>query len=338
MRRSPSAARAEHDVIRLSHSGLDTTGVRQEVLRALRRVVPADATFFATADPGTLLFTGGWPDPPLDSATPLFLDNEFGGGDVNTFAGLVTSGRPVESLDGATRRDRWASPRYREIMRPLGLGDELRAALVAGGHCWGYLCLHREDGLSGFKFAEKAALARLAPHLAHAIRTAALLHGPAVAGHQPGVVVLTEGLELVSLTPDAEHLLSLLPPGRPLPVPVYAVAAALRSGGAMLPSARVRAADGSWLTLHASRLTGTRQLVVVVEPADARTAAPLVLAAHGLTAREAEVATLVLRGQPTRAISEELHISAHTVQDHLKAVFDKVGVRSRRDLVFRLLG
>lgn len=62
------------------------------------------------------------------------------------------------------------------------------------------------------------------------------------------------------------------------------------------------------------------------------------LAAYGLSRREAEVATLVLRGTSTREIADALHISGHTVQDHLKAVFDKIGVRSRRDLVGRLLG
>ena len=76
---------------------------------------------------------------------------------------------------------------------------------------------------------------------------------------------------------------------------------------------------------------------MVVEPAEPQSTLGLLLAAYGLTARELDVARHVLRGNSTKAIADVLHISAHTVQDHLKSVFDKVGVRSRRDLVGRLL-
>ena len=62
------------------------------------------------------------------------------------------------------------------------------------------------------------------------------------------------------------------------------------------------------------------------------------LLAYGLTTREAEIARLIVRGYSTRQVVDRLHISRYTVQDHLKAVFDKLGVRSRRELVAQLLG
>ena len=178
-----------------------------------------------------------------------------------------------------------------------------------------------------------------------------LLHRPSAARTGPGVVLLADDLSVVGATPQAEELIALLandgPPRRPLPVPVHTVAAALLSleRGATStpgpPSTRVHTTDGRWLAVHASRLQGPPgedRIAVVLQPADGHQTASLLLAAHGLSPREAEVIRLVLRGTPTTAIAEALHISRHTVQDHLKAVFDKVGVRSRRDLVGHLLG
>ena len=164
------------------------------------------------------------------------------------------------------------------------------------------------------------------------------------------MVVLDGDLDLVASTPDADHLLSLLDDGcsgLPLPVAVYSVASTL--GGlergtlpaGVLPSATVRTRAGHWLNVHASRLNcapGEDRIAVVVEPAHPRVTTPLLLSAHGLTSRETDVARLVVRGESTRAVADALHISANTVQDHLKAIFDKTGVRSRRELVGLLLG
>ena len=347
-----TAARREQRVIRACHRGRDVDGVRREVLAALREVVSVDAAFFATADPETLLFTGARAEEPLAAAQRWFVDNEFAGRDVNTFTALVAAPRHVATLDEATRHGRASSARAREIMRPLGLGDELRAALVVDEQCWGYLCLHREDHELGFGAEDTALLARVGPHIAEALRRATLVHGARSVDPDagPGVVLLSDHLDVVAATPRAEELMARIldrgAAGFPVPAPIHTAAAALlaleRGTAALVPRARARARGGGWLHVHAARLQGDPSAVpgpiaVVVEHADAHTTAPLLLAAHGLTPRETDVARLVLRGVSTTAIVDELHISRHTVQDHLTAIFDKVGVRSRRELMGRLL-
>lgn len=340
------------DIVRRCYAGLDAAQLQPEVLGRLRRIVPVDAVFFATVDPVTMLFTGGVAEDPLSAATPLFLDNEFGHDDVNKFAALAGSDDRITSLDRATRGDRSASPRYREIMAPLGLGDELRAALVAGQHCWGVLCLHREDSPLGFTDRELGLVRRIAPHLAEGLRRAVALRMPAETTSEPGspgIIVLDGTLAVVSISPEAEYWLAEIadhdsPHAAELPLAVYAAAARLSRleqlpDPAAAPSVRVRTRAGRWLTIHATRLDGAggRQTGVVFEPASPAQLSSLFLRAYDLTPAQVRVAALVLQGQSTRQIVSKLHISADTVQEHLTAVFDKVGVRSRRELATTLI-
>jgi DNA-binding CsgD family transcriptional regulator len=334
--------------VRQCRTGLDTTSLRTDVLRRLRELVPVDAAFFATVDPRTLLFTSALAEEPLLSSSTLFLDNEFGRDDVNKFAALAV-GEPVSSLDRATHTERTTSARYREIMAPLGLGDEMRAALIVGGRCWGVMCLHREDGPTGFSDREVRLVASLAPHVADGLRLAILAASAATdtSDPGPGVLVLDHDFALISANPAAQYWLGELSdwsPGDDLPVPVQAVIAPLRGAqpGPSLatPAAtRICTPGGRWLVLHASQMSGPvgPQVAVVVEAASPGHLRSLILEAHALTAAQMRVAALVVRGQSTQQIVNELRISAYTVQEHLRAVFDKFGVGSRRELVAALL-
>ena len=107
--------------------------------------------------------------------------------------------------------------------------------------------------------------------------------------------------------------------------------------GAGRSHVRVPSRSGRWLIVHGSLLEGARGgSAVVIEPAHAPQIASLLLDAYGLSAREQAVTLCVLQGLSTTDIAERLFISPYTVQDHLKAIFEKVEVRSRKALVARV--
>jgi DNA-binding CsgD family transcriptional regulator len=334
---------------RLGDAGLAAEEFRARSLRRLRSLITVDAAFYATVDPSTMVMTSALSEEPLAAAASGFLDNEYALDDVNKFTALADGLDPVGSLDRATGGVRATSPRYRDLMAGMGLGDEARAALRSRGRCWGVLCLHREDGAHGFDPEELALLRAVAPVLGEGLRrglaVSSLAAGDSISGG-PGVLILDADLSLVSSNRQAERWLadvhdSEWPPFLPLPAAVMGVAAAARdrteADAAPPGRTRVRRARGGWMTAHASRLSGERShTVVVLDAADPDELTSLVLEAHGLTPAQSRVAALVLRGRSTQQIVNELGISAHTVQEHLGAVFDKFGIGSRRELVAAL--
>jgi DNA-binding CsgD family transcriptional regulator len=347
----PSArARGAAGIERLSGEGLDLPEFHGELLGRLRSLLSVDAAFFATVDPVTLLFIWARADEPLAQDTPLFLDNEFAREDVNKFAELAVAPDAIGSIDHATQGDRQASARYREVLSPLGLGDEVRLALVSGGWCWGVLCLHRTSSSLGFDEGELASLRRLAPHVARGLRATVTLFPstPESTGAEgPGIIILGADLSIVSINPQAEMWLADLDEGEwatgfDVPMPVLAAAAQVAGDddGAPPTPTRMRRRQGGWISVHASRLSGRAgsQIAVVLDAAGTPQVSSLILAAHGLTPAQSRVAALVLQGRSTRSIVIELRISSNTLQEHLHAVFDKVGVGSRRELVAALSG
>lgn len=152
---------------------------------------------------------------------------------------------------------------------------------------------------------------------------------------------------VVSATREAEAWLDEVEPALmvaagadfAMPFETHAYAARVRASAgedAPVPRARLRTRTGVWLLMHGSMLRGTEQLALVIEPAKASDVAPLIVEAYGLTQRELEVTRAIARGLPTGAIAAQLFLSPHTIRDHVKAVFEKVGVSSRGELVAKM--
>jgi len=91
--------------------------------------------------------------------------------------------------------------------------------------------------------------------------------------------------------------------------------------------------------LHASWMNTQHDgtIAVIIEQAAPADVAPMIMLAYGLTDRERTITALVCQGRSTRQIADTLHLTADTVQDHLKSVFDRTGVRSRGQLVATIL-
>jgi DNA-binding CsgD family transcriptional regulator len=338
---------AEQSIIELCRSGLDPERLRAGLLPRLRRAVHADGLWWATVDPGTLLFTGTYQEDIPERTKPYFLENEFVADDVNKWVDLARHPDGVRTLHDATGGVWSRSARYSEIFEPLGFGDELRAVFRVQGASWGFLCMHRE-ARHAFSPEDAQFLKRIAPHVGLGLR-AGLVVGAldsADVTRAPGVVLLSPDLALLGCTPAAEQWLDELGyvPDRDslLPTELLAVAArvvAVAAPGSAVPRLRVRTRAGRWAVLHASQLpTGSRETVaVIIESAAPAEVAPIIMLAYGLSEQERMVTGLVCQGLSTAEIAARAGITVNTVQDHLKSVFDKVGVRSRRELVVQIL-
>jgi DNA-binding CsgD family transcriptional regulator len=338
----PTADNLVAAVASACRSGLDADALRAAVLPRLRKAVPIDALWWAAADPATLLFTRSYREElPADSG-PYFVENEFLHDDVNKWTKLARDTSGVGTLMQATGGHPVRSDRYRDIFAPLGLHDELRAVLRIRDTCWGYLCLHREAG-QVFSRDEARFVQRLAPHLAEGLRLGLLRQACRLDAAQggPGLVMLAADGAVTGLNDAAGQWLEDLggqADGSDLPIEISAVATRLRLlplAEPAMPRLQVRTRSGRWAVLHASRMntpSGAVTTVIVQEAAPAEVA-PLIMAAYGLTLRERSISALVCQGMSTRQIADRLHLTADTVQDHLKSVFDRTGVHSRGQLV-----
>jgi DNA-binding CsgD family transcriptional regulator len=320
-------------------------------MRQISTDLTSDGWCGLTLDPSTLVMTGGIHEHGL---TPLairrFLEIEYGEGDVNLFCDLARARSPAAALSASLGDSLEQSPRWRDVLVPSGYHDELRVVLRSSGATWGALVVFRKCGEPAFTKDDAAIVAQYSEPAAQALRwsllTASVAELESVVDR--ALLVLGPSNTIESATPEAERLLEDLAeegPPDPAKVPHTIQAVALESRlrartgdeDGLVSRSRTRTRSGLWVTIHASALgAGGERVAVFVEPSRPLEIASLILQAYGLTKREGEVVRLVLHGLDTEQIAEALGISLYTVQDHMKSIFDKAGVSSRKELVARI--
>jgi DNA-binding CsgD family transcriptional regulator len=330
---------------RLANAPLQLATLPNQLLEALARVVPFDAYCWGAVDPISLLPTRATGTTIQAGSHQLWEVQELFARHLEPrdASSVARSGHSVAVLSETVEKDQ--SPYYQRILRPNGLEHQLRAALVVDDSHWGMLNIERRADRPDFSPGEVTLVDALVPHLAHAFRRWLLTepnhpHSP-TRSSLPGVIVLDEDNEIDSISPEAEHWLNewglselTTPPGA---IAAVVAAARARADGFFdsAPSARLRLPSGAWLHARATHLTrpdGMTRTAIVLERASPEQVAPMVARAHQLSERETQIALLVLRGLNTNEIAAHLFISPYTVQDHLKSIVEKVGVRSRREL------
>ncbi|MDE8669909.1 LuxR C-terminal-related transcriptional regulator [Pseudarthrobacter sp. H3Y2-7] len=339
------AERARREIAALAAAGTGLGELYAAALGLVQQQVPFEQGCWAGVDPGSLVMTSvvNWRDWGVtEEYAARFAETEYAGQEPNRFAELSRRPRPVARISDAPHRDVMRSVRINDILKPLGLEHELRTVFRVDEACWGVGSIFREPGRD-FSDREVEFLAAVAATLAAASRIAvrtAHAGRPTVGG--PVIVVAGPRGDLRAATAAAVAWLAEVEdsaPGR-FTMTLHSAVAQAHASGSGTARARMRDARNNWVVLQASRLiTGDdpEQMVVTVEPATTHDLASLLLAAYGVTPREQEVCVEVLSGKPTADIAARLYISPHTVHDHLKSVYAKVGVGSRGELVAKLV-
>lgn len=333
---------AVRSIERLCRQAADERSLRVAVLDVLVAELQVDAWAWLLTDPVTAVGTSPVADVPWLSDLPDQIRWKYLSS-VNRWTSLEG---PAGRLHHATDGDLALSPVWRHVLCRWSVVDAASLVLRDRHGTWGFLELWRCRPARPFTAEEEALLVAVAPLLTTALRrlAATTFDGPTDSAAVPVVLVLSERLQVRAQTPETDGLLRRLLPAPPdvppVPAVAYNVAAQLLAREAGVDgndaSARLAAGGGRWIVARATRLGD--DVAVVLSPASGTERLDVFVRASGLSERERQLVRHLADGCDTRTVAARMVLSEHTVQDHLKAVFGKTGVRSRRVLLARALG
>lgn len=311
------------------------TGLR-EVLRAL---VPFDAYCVNVCDARSGVIQSSIGDGLEPEHARALFALEAQGDDLHSLRELFYGPLRIASLALATGGNPSRCRRMREIFEPLGFADELRAALVTRGACYGYLHLFRRRENAAFSRADLATVELQLEPVAKALRELARapLRASASADTNTELMLLDGRGRVVAGSERAAARLGLPDAIAGSPGLAHAVQdLASRARRGERARVALRGVNDTGVELTAMPL-GVNTAIVIEAPR-AHHVTALNFEAFALTPREREVAMLILDGRSNHNIALELGVSLYTVKDHVKALFVKTASGSRTELAARLRG
>lgn len=349
----PSMRRAAQRIVRLERDYADGRVMREQLLNEIARNISFDAYVWVLTDPETEVGSDPLAFVPslAFSELPRLIRLKYST-PLNRWTRLTTP--PIACLHAATKGHLEQSLVWRELMSGFGVTDVASVVFRDRFGCWAFLDLWRTGAGRPFIRRDVDYLTAIAPEVTARLRRfQASTFNAEQAGLDrlgPVVLVLSPQLEVRAQTMDTDaYLRALVPPNggrQPVPAGAYNVSAQLiaQEGGVDQhpPRARVHLTPGRWLSLSATRMAGpdpaAADIAVTIEAASALERMDLFARAHGFSRREAELLVALSRGSDTRHLAAELFVSENTIQDHLKSIFEKTGIRTRGALLARALG
>ncbi len=279
---SPGYAASEREayrgVRRACDAGLDSTALRVEVRRRVGGLIPAEASYFGAVDARTGFLEALVGESGTDAFERQVFDVVYPLADAERTVDLARSGRVASTTSSGPMAD---------AMRGAGFGRELRVAFAVGHEPTGIFLALRERSSRAFGEHDVAFVRRIAPHVARALRRAALVDAARVARLEdlesdesepgdltPGVVVIDDHWHIVQWTAAAEaQLADLADATAATSAPTSAILDFVTrhraAGGVSFLSVPGR--SGRWYTLRAALTEpddlGRSSTVVIIKPA-----------------------------------------------------------------------
>jgi len=360
-----TATRAEVRFKQLCCLGLGGEAVMPALLRELHSIIPFFCGNFFFAKESGALANICFDNPEVVYTTPIYMeefhdrrDRELPG---SGYADAMRTQFGVHDLERALavsvevfRR----SDMYNVIYRRLGYAsDFLRLVIREGRRGLGSLTLYRSAGTRPWSPEAKRRLAALEPFFAYALKQPSEGCGALTESDVSGLLVVDQAGALVYSSAQGSRLLFLATHARiapdtvlatpfRLPAPVIDLCHNLSGifGDDVSASAPIYHHRNVWggFTFRAHWLNfqapASGLIGITISHQE-----PLSVALMRrtdqlpLTRRQAQVCFLLAIGETSDRVAEKLGISTHTAITHARAIYEKLDVHTRAELVNRLL-